>query len=285
MTALFWGANAVMSRLAIGEISPLMLVFLRWMLALALLWPIYGREVVEHWPVIRPKLLAVTLMAALGFTGFNVLFYMAAYQTTAINIGILQGSIPVLVLAGSFLVHGTRATALQIIGVLITVLGVVLIATRGAPEKLLDLDINRGDALVLIACALYAFYTVALKNRPAMPGAPFFTLLALISALTTLPLIAFEAWHTGLQWPTPKGWAITLFVAVFPSCLAQLFFMRGVDAIGPGRAGVYVNLVPVFAAGLGIALLGETFAVYHVLALTFVIGGIAIAQHAGSRRS
>ncbi len=285
LTALFWGGNAVASRLAIDQITPLTLVFLRWTLALAVLWPIYGSDVVAHWPVIKPKLLSITMMAALGFTGFNVLFYFAAYYTTAINIGILQGSIPVLVLAGSFLTHGTRATPLQILGVLVTVLGVVTVATRGDPMAILDLDLNRGDLIMLVACALYAFYTVALRSRPPMPGAAFFTLLALISAITTLPLIIGEAWTTGLKMPTPYGLAITAFVAIFPSCLAQIFFLRGVDLIGPGRAGVFVNLVPVFAAALGVGLLGEPFALYHLTALALVVGGIALAQYASTAKS
>ena len=285
LTALFWGGNAVASRLAIDQITPLTLVFLRWILVLGVLWPIYGAEVRAHWPAIKPKLFSIIVMAALGFTGFNVLFYVAAYHTTAINIGILQGTIPVFVLSGSLVVHGTRVSLLQLIGVLLTVLGVAVVATRGDPFALLDLEANRGDLLILAACVLYAFYTVALRSRPAMPGAVFFTLLALIAAVTTVPLLAFEAATVGLRWPTPHGMAITAFVAIFPSCLAQLFFLRGVDLIGPGRAGVFVNLVPVFAAALSVGLLGESFSPFHGVALALVVGGIWLAQRAKAAKS
>lgn len=278
LTALFWGGNAVAGRLAIGQITPLTLVFLRWVLVLAVLWPIYGSQVRAHWPAIKPQLFRIVLMATLGFTGFNVLFYYGAHYTTAINIGILQGSIPVIVLAGAFLVHGAKASALQFLGVLITTLGVVVVATRGTPLAILDLDLNKGDLAMLAACALYAFYTVALRNRPKMPGAAFFTLLALIAAITSLPLLAIEAATIGLVMPTLQGLVVTAFVAIFPSCLAQLFFLRGVDLIGPGRAGVFVNLVPVFAAALGVGLLGEPFGLFHAVALALVVGGIWLAQ-------
>ena len=120
LTAIFWAGNAIASRLAVGHISPFLLVFLRWVLVLAVLWPLYGGQVREHWPEIRPRLMRITLMAIFGFTGFNALFYTAGYYTSAINIGILQGSIPVVVLAGAFLMYGTRATLVQIAGVLIT---------------------------------------------------------------------------------------------------------------------------------------------------------------------
>jgi drug/metabolite transporter (DMT)-like permease len=278
LCCLFWGGNALASRLAVNEITPLTLVFLRWVLVLAVLWPIYGAQVRTHWPNVRKKLPQTILMASLGFTAFNVLFYVAGHYTTAINIGILQGSLPAFVMACAFIAHGTRVSFVQITGVLITIIGVLVIATRGDPLAILDLNFNFGDLLMLIACMLYAAYTVALRNRPEMPGAAFFSLLALIAAYTSLPLVTFEAVAWGLQMPTLNGFLITLFVAIFPSCLAQLFLLRGVDLIGPGRAGVYMNLVPVFAAILAVALLGEPFALFHALALALVITGILMAQ-------
>ena len=181
-----------------------------------------------------------------------MLFYLAGHYTTAINIGILQGALPIFVLAGAFIAHGTRVTLMQVVGVLITSVGVLVIATRGAPLAILEIEFNRGDLLMLAACVLYAFYAVALRKRPQMPGPAFFTLLALIAAATSLPLIVFEALTAGLSMPTTKGLLVTAFVAIFPSCLAQLYFMRGVDLIGPGRAGVFMNLVPVFTAILAV---------------------------------
>jgi drug/metabolite transporter (DMT)-like permease len=280
LTAVFWAGNALASRLAVGHISPFLLVFLRWVLVLAVMWPLYGSQVRAHWGEIRPRLLHITLMAILGLTGFNALFYTAGHYTTAINIGILQGSIPVVVLAGAFAMYGTRASLVQIAGVLITTVGVVVVATQGAPLSVLDIGLNRGDLAMLAACAFYAFYTLALRERPNMPGIAFFTLLALVSAITSVPLLIAEWAMYGLAMPTLQGWLVTLYVAVFPSCLAQLFYVRGVDLIGPGRAGVFVNLVPVFAAILAVALLSEPFAAFHAIALALVIGGIWLAQRA-----
>jgi drug/metabolite transporter (DMT)-like permease len=278
LAGLFWAGNAVAGRIAVGQIAPLTLVFVRWVLVIAVLWPIYGHQVRQHWPDIRRRSISLVMMATLGFTAFNVLFYYAAYYTTAINIGILQGSMPIFVLTGAFLAHGTRVSLVQVLGVLITTVGVIVVATRGEPLSILEIDLNRGDLLMLIACLLYAFYTVALRNRPDMPGAAFFTLLALIAAATSLPLVVFEALTVGLVVPTVKGFLVTAYVAIFPSCLAQLFLLRGVDLIGPGRAGVYINLVPVFSAILAVGMLNEPFAPFHATALVLVIGGILLAQ-------
>jgi drug/metabolite transporter (DMT)-like permease len=278
LTALFWAGNAVGSRVAVGEISPYLLVCIRWVLVLGVLWPIYGRTVRQHWPQIRPQLTRIVIFTTIGLTGFSALFYVAAHHTSAINIGIIQGSIPIFVLAGAFFAYGTRASPVQIIGVLVTALGVLVVATRGAPLAIFDMDFNFGDLAMLAASGLYAAYTVGMRNRPAMPGGAFFTLLALIAAITSLPLLAWEVASGNTGVPTLKGLAVTAWIAIFPSFLSQVFYLRGIELIGPGRAGVFVNLVPVFSAILAVLLIHEPFAPYHAVALALVIGGIWLAQ-------
>jgi len=278
LAALFWAGNTVAARLAIDEISPLTLTALRWVMVAAVLWPVYGREIRRHWPQIRPRLALIVLLALLGMTGFNALYYVAAHDTSAINIAILQGSMPIFVLAGAYLAHGSRAGLVQQLGVLITALGVAVVATHGAPQSILEVEFNQGDLVMLAACVLYALYTVALRDRPNMPGVPFFALLALIAAITSLPLVIFEVMGGSFRLPTAQGLAVTVWIAIFPSFLSQIFYLRGVDLIGPGRAGVFVNLVPVFAAVLAVGLISEPFAPYHAAALILVLGGIWLAQ-------
>ena len=278
LAALFWTGNTIAARLAIDEISPLTLTALRWAMVAAVLWPVYGREIRRHWPQIRPRLALIVLLALLGMTGFNALYYVAAHDTSAINIAILQGSMPIFVLAGAYLAHGSRAGLLQQLGVLITALGVAVVATHGAPQSILEVEFNQGDLVMLAACVLYALYTVALRDRPNMPGVPFFALLALIAAITSLPLVIFEVMGGSFRLPTAQGLAVTVWIAIFPSFLSQIFYLRGVDLIGPGRAGVFVNLVPVFAAVLAVGLISEPFAPYHAAALILVLGGIWLAQ-------
>lgn len=280
LAMLFWAGNTIAARLALDSISPLLLVTLRWIVVIGALWPLYGAEIRQHWPQVKRRWLWLLLMAACGFTCFNVLFYYAAQSTTAVNIGILQGSMPIFVLAGAFFLHGTRPAPIQLVGALVTALGVLFVATHGAPLSILHTAVGRGDALMLIACVLYSIYTLALRERPQLSGAAFFTLLAGLAALTSLPLLVVDAWQGTLQMPTPKGLLVASYVAVFPSCLAQIFFLRGVDQLGPARAGIFLNLVPIFSALLAVSLLGEPFHWYHAAAMAMVVGGIWIAERA-----
>ncbi len=278
LTALFWAGNAVAGRLAVGEVSPFLLVFLRWSIVCLLLLPFLWRRIVQNWSSLAPRLKVIVFMALFGFTGFNALFYVAAHTTTALNIGIIQGAIPIFVLLAAFIAYRTPVTLLQSLGVAITVVGVVLVASQGSLARLAALTFNLGDLIMLLACLFYALYAVALKKRPPIDGLVFFAFMALIAALGALPLLAMEALAGDLVVPTLQGWAVTAYIALFPSCLAQIFFMRGVDLIGPGRAGVFVNLVPVFASLLAVLILSEPFRWYHAGALALVLSGIVIAQ-------
>ncbi|MBH0239339.1 DMT family transporter [Methylobrevis albus] len=280
LSALFWAGNAITSRLAVGEVSPMALTTLRWALVGVIVLAVGLKPVRDEWPVLRPRLVYLAIMAFLGFTGFNALYYISAYFTSAVNIGILQGAIPMLVFAIALVVRGTRVKPAQVVGMIAGLIGVGVVAARGDMDVLLGLGFNFGDVLMLVACAMYATYTVALTSRPQVSGFAFFTILAAFALLTSLPPLAAEIAMGKFQWPTPAGWLAIAYTAVFPSVLSQIFFIRGVELIGPGRAGIFVNLVPVFAAVLAVAILGEPFHVYHAVALVLVLGGILYAERA-----
>jgi drug/metabolite transporter (DMT)-like permease len=278
LTTLMWGGNAIAGRLAVGEVSPMMLTCLRWVIVVIVLLPLVGRQVIAAWPQIKERWAFTILMGAFGFTGFNALFYAAAHYTTAVNLTIFQGSIPVLVLLGTVLFFKARVIPLQIIGMIVTILGVILVSVKADLEILRTLALNIGDVWTLIACVFYAGYTLGLRHRPALPGLIFFAALALVAFATSLPLLWIEAAQGSLQLPTAKGWLILLYVGLLPSLLSQVFFMRGVELIGPARAGLFVNLVPVFGALLAVLLLGEPFALYHAGGLVLVLGGIWLSE-------
>lgn len=278
LTTLIWGGNAIASRLAVGNISPMGLTSLRWV-GVCLIFPLlFRRELVAHWPIIRAHAPQIALMGGLGFTVFNALMYVAGHHTSAINMGITQGAIPALVLIGSVLLFRTRLRTMQVLGVALTIFGVVLVAVAGDLSAIARLAFGYGDVLMIIAGAFYAGYTLALRKRPPLPPLVFFTCMAIVACILSLGLFGWEIAVGQAFWPNWKGWLIVLYVMLGPSIASQLMFMRGVELIGPARAGLFVNLVPIWAALLGVLLIAEPFALYHALALAMVLGGIWIAE-------
>jgi drug/metabolite transporter (DMT)-like permease len=273
-----WGANAILGKIAVGEISPMLLVTLRWLGVVILLLLFARKYLIQDWPILRHHLRYICLMGTLGFTAFNALFYVAAHSTSAINIGILQGSIPVFVLLGTFLLYHSRITAMQFFGVAVTLVGVVTVASGGDITQLAGLSINQGDLYMLIACLFYAGYSIGLSRRPAVSALGLFSSIAIVAFIVSLPLLAIEIGSDKFQPPTATGWVVVALVSILPSLIAQVFFIHGVSLIGPGRAGVFVNLVPVFTSILAVVFLQESFEVYHAVSLGLVLGGIGLSE-------
>jgi drug/metabolite transporter (DMT)-like permease len=280
-TSLIWAGHAVVGKLAVGEIGPMTLTFLRWGLAVPLIGFAARNALARDWPLLRAHWRLILCLGAFGYTAFNALFYLAAHYTGALNMALIQACIPALVLIGAALGMGARPTLAQALGALVTMAGVAVVASQGDPRRLAALGVNFGDLLLLVSCALYAWYALALRRRPAVSAISFLAAMALAALLTSIPPVLFEVARDGLRWPSARGFGVLLYAALGPAFLSQLLFMRGVELIGPGRAGVFVNLVPIFGAFMAVVLLGEPLAPYHIIALALVIGGIALAQRGG----
>jgi drug/metabolite transporter (DMT)-like permease len=132
--------------------------------------------------------------------------------------------------------------------------------------------------LMIAACVLYAGYTLGLSRRPLVSPLSLFTGMAAAAFVTSLPLVLAEAALGQFQSPTPTGWLVLGLVTVFPSFVAQIAFIQGVSLIGPSRAGVFVNLVPVFASILALIVLKGPFELFHAIALALVLGGIWLSE-------
>ncbi len=284
MTTLLWGGNAVAGKLAVGHVTPMTLVFFRWAIAVAVLLPIGGRAFVEDWPVIRRHLLLILLLGACGFSLFNVIFYAALNYTTAINVSIEQASMPILIIVANFIFFRLWVGWAQALGVALTVVGVVITASHGDLAGLMRLNLNFGDAIMLVAVILYSGYSVGLRLKPALQWQSLMLALSIAALVTSVPFFVWEVASSVAVFPDSRGWAITLYTAIGASVVSQVAYIRGIEMIGANRAGLFINLVPIFGTLLSIVLLGEDFHIYHAIALALVFGGIWLAEH-GSRRS
>lgn len=278
VTALFWGGNSVAGKIAVGHVSPMVLTTFRWILALVIILAFMTPQIRRDWPAIRKHWVQLLLYGIFGFTVFNALLYTAVGYTSAINAVIEQAGIPMLIFVFNFILFRIQASVAQIVGFTVTLVGVLLTAAHGEFSALAELEFNFGDALMLIACIVYAGYTVSLRWKPEMHWQSFIAAPAFGALLSAIPLFFWELSQDTAIFPDATGWAVVLYAGIFPSLLSQVLYVRGVEMIGANRAGLFINAIPIFGTILSVLLIGETMHLFHVIALLLVLGGIAIAE-------
>ena len=283
LTCIFWAGNVVAARVAIGEISPMVLVSGRWCIASVILIAFARRPFLQDWPALAPHWPRVFLMGCCGFTLFHAVYYVSAHFTTGVNLSIIQGVSPIFVLIGAWVMWRTPVRGVQIAGCALTLAGVIIVATHGDVFSLKDFDFRIGDLGVVCSAMIYSGYALSLRNRPKTSSLGFFVAMAFAGLLSSFPLVLLEAMTGRLVWPTQIGWMLLFYTALFPSLLAQLFFIRAVELIGPGRATLFYNMTPVLGAIFAAVMLHEPFELHHAVALAFVIGGVTIAERLGRR--
>ena len=290
-SSLVWGGNVVAARWAVGEISPMVLVGLRWIVVSALIAGFMGQRLAPLLTSLRPHWAYLLPMGVLGFTISNAMLYEGARFTSGVNVAIIQGVLPVLVLAGARVVYGVRAGLVRWIGVAITMAGIVLIATEGEPARILDLRINKGDTLVFLGAAIYAAFTLALRKRPPMSAMAFFIGVAIAALVTGRPdaYVATElAWRSG--YPFDGGG----LAPILPWFSSAEYFIGGlagqVLVIAALVGAVVIFFIPqVRAMGLELGAISASYFAYlllfffpqssivRILMPTFVLFG-ALAQ-------
>lgn len=278
IATLCWGGNAVAGKLAVGHVSPMVLTFLRWAIAVAVITAISLPHLRRDWPVVKTRLPYFFALGAVGYTCFNATLYTALKHTSAINVAVIQAGIPMVIFALNFALFRTRIFAGQIIGFILTITGVSLLASHGDLLSLLHLDMNIGDAIMLLAVLSYAIYTVMLRWKPVVNWRTLMAIPAMAALVSSVPLLLWEVSQETAQWPDAKGWVITVYTALFASLVAQIFFIMGVERIGPNRAGLFINLIPVFGTFLSVLILGEILHPYQLIALLLTLTGIAVAE-------
>ncbi|PLX35831.1 MAG: EamA family transporter [Hyphomicrobiales bacterium] len=278
LTALFWGGNAVAGKAAVGAVPPMLLTAIRWFLTSLILFAFARPYLKRDWPVLKAHWLRLFLTGALGMATFNLLLYNALHHTSAINVAIEQSGMPMIIVLVNFLLFSEAVSRGVAIGVILSIAGVIVTATHGNPTTLFDLNLNYGDALMLAAVAIYALYSVTLRHRPKLHWMSFMTALALAAVITALPFAIYEYMQGIVFTPNTKGFVLMVYVTLFPSLLSQIFYVRGVELIGANRAGLFVNLVPLFGSVLAVIFIGEQPALYHAVGYALILAGVYVAQ-------
>jgi drug/metabolite transporter (DMT)-like permease len=276
MAALCWAGNVVLAQGVADLIPPVAFAFWRWILAFVLILPFTLRQLNKDRREIARRWKMLLLLAFLGIASFNALLYTAVHTTSAINAALIQSAMPAIIVLLSLILYREKVLTRQIIGVLLCIIGVCLIVLLGDLRTLLSMSFVTGDLPMIIAVVAYGFYSVLLRRRPAIHPLSFISMTFILGAALLLPAYLVELAAVGPFTITREIGLSILYVAIFPSIVAYFCWNKGVDLVGPNRAGLFINLIPVFASLLAVGLLGASIQSYHVGGMGLIFGGMVL---------
>lgn len=278
LTMGFWAGNHILGRWASGNIPPMTLAFLRWLLAAVLMFPFAYNSIRADWPVIRQTWPRLLLLGFMGSGIYNTLQYIALTDTTATNAAILNSWGPILIVLAGAALFRDKIRANQLSGMAVSLLGVAVVVLHGEFARIATLTFNRGDLVMLFATGVWALYTALLRTRPPISTLSFVGLTYAIAGVVNLPLAGWEYANGHVMEITPQTIAAVLYAGVLASLVAYLCYARSVEIIGANRTGVFIHLIPLFTSVLAMVLLGEQPALYHAAGFALILAGVFIAQ-------
>ena len=276
----FWAGNFIVGKVAtLFEMPPFTLNFFRWLIAFLILFPFTYKKIFESIEEIKKNLLPLAIMGFTSITIFNSVIYYSLNFTQVLNGVLMISTIPVLIIFFSSLFKTEKIKISQVLGVLTSLVGVLVIVTKMEFEKLLTLNLNKGDLWILVAMVSWATYSIMVKEKK-INLYPFALLevIIFIGVVLLLPFYFFELYsgkYLSLNIPV----ALTVgYVVIFAGIGAYIFWIKAIKLIGPSRAGVFLHLMPVLSSLMAIFLIGERLANFHIVGALFILTGIFVSS-------
>jgi drug/metabolite transporter (DMT)-like permease len=276
----FWAGNFIVGKVAtLFEIPPITLNFYRWFVAWIILAPFTMREVLKSRLIIKENLLSIIIMSFTSISVFNSVVYYGLNYTQVLNGVLMISTIPILIIIITSIFKTEKVNIYQIAGVSVSLLGVIVIITKMEFQRLIHLQLNKGDLWILVAMLSWATYSIIIKEKK-INLRPFVLLQTLITfGVILLAPIYFLEVVSGKYLPLNLPVFLTIgYVVLFAGIGAYIFWNGAVMIIGANRAGVFLHLMPVFSSIMAITLLGESFSKFHFFGAVFIVLGIFLSS-------
>ena len=280
LCTLFWAGNFIVGKVAtLFDIPPFTLNFYRWLIAFLILFPFTYKKLYQNFNEIRDNIIPLSIMGFTSITIFNSVVYYSLNYTQVLNGVLMISTIPVLIIFFSSISTSEKVKLPQILGLVISFIGVLIIITKFEFNKLLNLNLNKGDMWILVAMISWAIYSVMIKEKK-INLEPFILLqtLILIGLVFLVPFYIYEILtfqYLAINIPV----MLTVgYVVLFAGIGAYIFWIGAIKIIGPSRSGIFLHLMPVFSSLMAIFILGEKLANFHIYGASLILIGIIISS-------
>ena len=278
--SLFWAGNFIVGKFAfLTDIPPLSLVFYRWSLVWIILLPFTYKEIIKYKDVIFKNL---PLLFFLGFTSvglFNSFTYLALIHTQVINASLFNAAIPAIIILLCFLFKVEKTNKFQILGLIISIFGIIVIITKLKLDILLSLNFNKGDLIMIGGVLTWGIYSTLLKRKKfTLPLLTLVHVVCTMGLISVFPQFLYE-YSNGQVIKFDINLVYTLiFLALFPSIGSYYCWAGAVSIVGANRAGISLSLIPLFSTIMAIGIYDEKFQFFHLIGAILIILGLLLSN-------
>ena len=280
LATLFWSGNFIVGKAAsLYEIPPFTLNFYRWTFAWLILAPFTLKEILSKKKYILNDIKLILILGITSITIFNSIVYYSLNFTQVISGVLMISTIPVMIIFFCWLLKIEKTNFYQILGVVFSLFGVLLIVTKANLEILLSLNFNKGDIWMVVAMFSWAMYSALLRKKK-FNLSQLSLLQTIISAglILLLPAYLIEM-LMGYRLNVNLPFVLTLsYVVIFPGLASFIFWIKGISIIGSNRSGIVLHLMPIFSTILAILIFKEKFMTFHLIGSIFIITGIVLSS-------
>ena len=279
IAAMIWGGNFVIGRAISDEVPPLTLAFLRWAVAVAIFLPFTYKEIIANKHIIKKSWKSLFLMGLTGVAAFNTLVYIGLHYTTSINASLINTITPLIIIVLSYFLLKEQIIYNQLLGLVLSISGVLLVLSHGSLDILLALSFNIGDLIVFVAVISWGVYSIIIKYNSGQ--IPLYTSLAVSMIIGMFVLLPFSFWELfiaeqNIVWSAFSISSI-LYIGIFASIVAFLSWNKAVSLIGPGKAGIFLSLIPIFTTIFAVTLIGEALHWHQIAGGVLAVAGIYLS--------
>jgi drug/metabolite transporter (DMT)-like permease len=280
LCAFFWSGNFIVGKFAtLYEVPPLTLNFFRWLIVWIILIPFTFRDILKNIKVIKNFFYPILFMSITSISVFNSVVYYSLNFTQVLNGALMISIIPALIVFISFIFKTEKINFSQILGLLLSITGVLTIITRLDFAKLVNLDLNKGDLWLLVAMLSWAIYSTMLRtHNTGLKYLSFMTVIVSIGLIFLFPQFLYELNnHQVIKFNIPVI-LITSYVVFFAGIGSYILWNKAVIIVGPNNAGIFLHLMPVFSSFMAIFLLSEKLMNFHIIGAIIIIVGIYLSS-------
>ena len=280
LTTIFWSGNFIVGKAASTyEIPPFSLNFYRWFFAGLILLPFTFKELVEKKNYIFDNIVFFTILGVTSITIFNSIVYYSLYYTQVISGILMISTIPVWIIFISSILNIEKTNIFQILGVILSLTGVIFIITKADLNLIKNLDFNKGDLSMVVAMFSWAIYSALLKSKKyEISQISLLEVVIICGLIFLIPVYLIEMSMGNIIILGTPFYLTLAYVVIFPGLAAFFFWIKGISIIGANRAGIFLHLMPIMGAIMAMLIFDEKFMFYHMLGAIFIVAGITLSN-------